>query len=242
MKYALIAQPDGGDHLVNQYKLVYHLVLAQYVLSDSTYAAFYRAMRQQDHFIMLDNGAAENGHSIGIENVVKAADAIGGVDEIVMPDVLDECNATISATANAMKFVPERMRAVVPQGKDWDDWEYCATHLVAMHCRTICVAKRYEALEGGRAHALEIIKHHKWHLTHDVHLLGCYRNPLREILSAIEAAPWVRGIDTSAPISYAQHGDTLDHPSWHSLEWNKKFYFVAAEINMDLILEACRCT
>jgi hypothetical protein len=239
MKYALIAQPNGGDQLVNEFRLTYHLVLAQYVLSDRRYAAFYHNLHMQDHFIMLDNGAAENGHSIGIENVVRAADLVG-VDEIVMPDVLDECNATISATANAMKFVPERMRAVVPQGKDWADWEYCATHLVAMHCRTICVAKRYEAFEGGRAHALGIIRQHKWHLTHDVHLLGCYRNPLREILDAIEAAPWARGIDTSAPISYAQSGDTLDHPKWHSLVWDAPFHHTTAVVNMDLILEACR--
>jgi hypothetical protein len=159
-----------------------------------------------------------------------------------MPDVLDECNATVSATGNAIKFVPERMRAIVPQGKDWADWEYCATTLVRLGCRTICVAKRYEALEGGRAHALGIIRRHKWHLTHDIHLLGCYRNPLREILNAIEVAPWVRGIDTSAPISYAQHGDTLDHPKWHSLEWNKPFRYGTAVVNMDFILEACRCT
>lgn len=241
MKFALIAQPNAGDQLVNQYHLTYHLVLAQYVLSDARYRSFYLNLHLQDHFIMLDNGAAENGHSIGIENVMKAADLIGS-DEVVMPDVLDECNATIAATYAALKSVPERMRAVVPQGRDWADWEYCATTLVGMGCRTICVAKRYEALPGGRVHALEIIKKHKWHRLYDIHLLGCYRNPLREILDAANVTSWIRGIDTAAPISYAQSGDTLDYPRWHSLEWDKPFNYTVACVNMDLILEACRCT
>lgn len=242
MKYALIAQPYQGDLLISQFRLVYHMVLAQYVLSDSNYAAYYKNLSKHDHFIMLDNGAAENGHSIGIENVVKAADMIGGVDEIVMPDVLDEMRATVAATFAARPFVPERMRAVVPQGKTWEEWTECALALLDMKCRTICVAKRYESFKGGRVRALKIIEDHSWHKTHNIHLLGCYRNPLREIRDARAAAPWVRGIDTAAPISYAQHEAVLTHPSWYSLEWNGKFNFAVAETNVDLILEACRCT
>jgi len=243
MKFALIAPPSHfGDQLLQQYRLTYHMVLAQYVLEDPYYEGIYQMLRKQDHFIMLDNGAAEKGHSIGIENVVKAADALGGVDEIVMPDVLDECNATIAATKAALKFVPERMRAVVPQGRDWADWEYCATTLITLGCRTICIAKRYEALPGGRPYALDIIRSHNWHQSHSVHLLGCYRNPLKEIRDIAASAPWVRGIDTAAPISYAQSGCSLDYPRWHSLVWNADFNFTVAEVNMDLILEACRCT
>lgn len=238
MKFALIAQPNRGDMLAIEYRLTYHMALAQYIHSDETYRNFYKLMRMQDHFIMLDNGAAENGHSIGIENVVAAADMIGGVDEIIMPDVLDEKRATVAATGNALQFVPINKRAVVPQGKNWEEWEQCAMDLVGMGCRTICVAKRYEALPGGRTYALEIIQKHRWHHIYDVHLLGCYRNPLREI-GDVRLMPWVRGIDTAAPISYAQHNETLDHPKWHSLEWDRPFDYDTAMTNMDLILEEC---
>lgn len=239
MKYALIAQPNRGNMLVMEYRLTYHMALAQYIHKDETYLNFYKLMRMQDHFIMLDNGAAENGHSIGIENVVKAADMIGGVDEIVMPDVLDEMRATVAATFTACKFVDERKRAVVPQGRDWQEWEECAVALVKFGCRTICVAKRYEAFKGGRVHALDIIRRHGWARTHDVHLLGCYRNPLKEIRDVMATDLWVRGIDTAAPISYAQHNDTIDHASWHSLDWDVPFKFDTAEYNMDLILKEC---
>lgn len=239
MKFALIAQPLNGDRLVSQYKLTYHMALAQYVLQDPAYAAFYQALHKQDHFIMLDNGAAENGHSIGIENVVRAAEMIDA-DEIIMPDVLDESRATIAATLAARQYVPERMRAVVPQGRDWEEWQDCALALLEFKCRTICVAKRYEALKGGRAYALKLIEDNGWHKTYNVHLLGCYRNPLGEIRNARKVAPWVRGIDTGAPIAYAQHGAILDHSRRYSLTWNGPFHFLTAEVNMELILEACR--
>jgi len=242
MKFALIVQPSyETPALLSDFRLVYHMALAQYVLVDEAYASLYKGLHEQDHFIMLDNGAAENGHSIGIENVVRAAEMIGA-DEIVMPDVLDECKATVAATYSSLKYVPIRMRAVVPQGKDWTEWENCALELVSFGCRTICIAKRYEDLPGGRVYALELIQKHLWHKSHDIHLLGCRRRPLIEIIHALEAAPWVRGIDTAAPIAYAQHGALIENPKWFSLQWNAPIHYGTAAHNVAEIVEACRCT
>ena len=239
MKFALIIQPlYGCESLLSTYNLGYHMALAQYVLSDERYAAIYKKLHAQGHFIMLDNGAAENGHSIGIENVVAAAEMIGA-DEIVMPDVLDECRATMMVTLPSLQYVPMHKRAVVPQGKDWTDWENCAFELVEMHCHTICVAKRYEDLPGGRAHALQLIESHGWHKTHNIHLLGCRRRPLIEISEALRVAPWVRGIDTAAPIGYAQNGALIEASHWFSFQWNVPLQYAVAEHNIEEVLDAC---
>lgn len=239
MKLALITSPGGGP-LITEFGLAYHMALAQYVLSDEAYAECYRTLHGRGHFIMLDNGAAENGRSMSVKQLCLAAKAIGA-DEIVMPDVLDNCLETIAATQGALDSVPVRMRAVVPQGVDWEDWEYCAKKLVSMGCRTICIAKRYERLPGRRAQALDIIRSHDWHTTYDVHLLGCHRNPLKEICDVVEDAPWVRGIDTAAPIAYAQHAALLTDQLHYSFEWGAPFDPGVAEFNVGLALEACKC-
>lgn len=237
MRFALIGNKTC-TMMIYRFHLAYHMALSQYILSDAYYRQMYALLHERDHFIMLDNGAAENGHSIGIENVMIAARMIDA-DEIVMPDVLDECRSTIAATRNALQYVPIRQRAVVPQGRNWEDWEYCATTLVAMGCRTICVAKRYEQFDGGRAHALQIIEHNGWHKAHDVHLLGCFRNPLLEIRAALKVAPWIRGIDTAAPVSFAQVSRSLQGGEWNSLDWDAPIDFTLAEKNVDLILRTC---
>lgn len=242
MRLALIIPAEKGLTLIDRHRLFYHMALSQYVLSDPTYANLYQYLRGRGHFIMLDNGAAENGTSIGIVNVMAAVDMIGGVDEIVMPDVLDESRLTVQMTYAALSFVPPRQRAVVPHGRDWDSWTRCAYELISMGCRTICVAKRYEKLPGGRARALGIIADHGWHKTHDVHLLGCSSNPLREAEWAAKVAPWVRGIDTAAPISYAQAHASIDSPTWHSIDWDVPFGTGLASDNVKLMLGACQCT
>jgi hypothetical protein len=237
MKYALITPPNLGMKLLASFGLSYHMALAQYILADVHYKAVYQALHNFDHFIMVDNGAAENGVPLPIEKIVKAADMVGA-DEIVMPDVLDDMRATIKATYAALIHVKKKRRAVVPQGKDWNEWTDCTLELIQFGCRTICVAKRYEKLPGGRVKALEIIAAHGWQDDHDIHLLGCCKNPLKEIRDALNVAPWVRGIDTAAPVSYAQHGTPLTG-EWHSLDWNKPIDWDVAKLNVQAILEAC---
>ena len=242
MKFALITQSaNDGSKLLRGSSLTYHMALAQYILSDEAYRQIYHDLHYEDHFIMLDNGAAENGHSIGIDNVCEAAEMIGA-DEIVMPDVLDECKATIAATYNALAYVPVRRRAVCPQGHSWAEWERCALELVSFGCRTICIAKRYEAFPGGRVHALKLLMTHNWHKTHDVHLLGCKSRPLFEISKALKTAPWIRGIDTAAPIAYAQNNAPIENPHWYSFRWNEPFQCSVADHNVHAIQEVCRCT
>ena len=238
MKLALVAPPQAL-HLVESQRLSYHLVLAQYVLPDPVYADFYHKLHDKGDFIMLDNGAAENGHSLGIDELLVAAERVHA-DEIVMPDVLDEAAGTLMLTQRSIPSVPRRMRAVVPQGRNWAEWEYCATQLVTYGCVTICVAKRYEKLPGGRVEALRIIKQHRWAWDHNIHLLGCSQRPLVEIGAAYNEYYGIRGIDTGAPIAYAQAGRSIDSDRHASLQWQAPFNDDMALSNIRLTLGACQ--
>jgi hypothetical protein len=238
MKYALIT-PPAGLMLIKVFNLGYQFVLPQY-LNDSLYKGFYQKLHYEGHFLLMDNGAAELGEGIPDEDLVKAAEEVGA-DEIVMPDVLDNTKATLERTYAAHRMFPAHKRAMCPQGTNWDEWEYCASVMLNMGCATLCVAKRYESLPGGRVHALYLIEHNGWHRDHHIHLLGCSKDPLHEAEAAFKRAPWVRGIDTAAPVAYAQAGWHLNLAPHHcSLDWDVGFDLELAYDNIQLFLEASR--
>lgn len=236
MKFALITPPQGAEllHLVN---LGYHFVLAQY-LSDPAYRRMYQTHVARGHFIMMDNGAAELGKSIGIARLVALAHEMR-VDEVVMPDALDDHDTTLRLTTDALLYIPERMRAFCPQGTSWAEWEDCAEKMVAMGGATLCIAKRYEKLPGGRPHALKLIRIRGWDDIFNVHLLGVQANPIAEILAARKVYSEIRGIDTAAPFAYAQIGKPIDGPVHCSVDWYQDFDYGEVVANVDKCLEAC---
>jgi len=234
MKFALIA-PLWASTLVLQYRLSYHMVLSQYAGDDSDYVRFYARAHERGDFIIVDNGAAEHA-GLPFGQVLAAAERVDA-DEICMPDVLDDGPATARATWDAAHFVPPCKRMLIPQGKTWGEWSACLQQLEEIGGRSIGIAKRYEALAGGRAHALRLI--HDLGLTrkYDIHLLGFYEDPLRE-LSHIKAMQMpVRGVDSGAPIAYAQHSMAL-HSGHASLDWDAPIPLERIELNLEAIL-AC---
>lgn len=237
MKYALITGPSGFD-VVDFLRTGYHLTLAQYA-DQPLYASFYRDLADKGHFIMVDNGAAELGSSIPFKHVLEFAGRIKA-DEIVMPDHLDNADKTLAATSKVLYQVPQRSRAVVPQGTTWEEWEYCAKRLVLLGCTTICIAKRYEKLPGGRAYALQILKYMGVLETHNVHLLGFYNNPVAEIASAQREYFRVRGVDSAAPIAYAQKHLPIVGEERASYAWDEPFDQSLALSNARTIIATCR--
>lgn len=206
MKYALITAPDGF-RVVRELGLSYHLVLAQYC-GDINYVAFYRERHYRGDFIMMDNGAAELGSSIGFDTVLYRA-GIVGADEIILPDVLDDYEATIEASRKWAWKVPHKQRAVVPQGKTWEEWSRCMKDLIDLGCSTICIAKRYERLPGGRVEALKILAELGLLDKYNIHLLGFNSDPEGEVQRAVDFYPDIRGCDSAAPMAYAQHDSFL---------------------------------
>ena len=236
MKYAIIT-PPAGLPLVGEFNLGYHFVLSQYC-TDPSYKSFYQEAHARGQFIMVDNGAAELGASIDIGTVTEVADELGA-DEIILPDVLDDYAQTMKYTERALAFVPQKRRAMCPQGTNWTEWLRCAEQMIKWGCATLCIAKRYERLPGGRPYALQLVKERGWHEICNIHLLGCYENPLKEIAQAYIAFPGIRGVDTGAAIAYAQAGADLgDSRIHHSLSWTAPVPPHLARLNIEKYLNA----
>lgn len=234
MKLALIGAPNVRP-IIEGLGLGYHLVLAQY-MTDPAYKALYREMSARGHFIMMDNGAAELGASISFGDVLDAAN-VCDADEIIMPDVLDNMEETLRHTVEALKHVTSKYRVMVPQGKNWSEWRECAEVMCRWGCTTIAIAKRYEAFEGGRRRALQILYDLGLHRNHYIHLLGCYSNPLKEI--ADNMSRFVRGIDTAAPFAHAQHGKPMEYAEHLSYGWGEPMNRELAIQNASRLLDAC---
>jgi len=236
MKFALITPPQGFQVEIDL-RLGYHFALAQYC-GDPEYANHYHALGLAGHFTMLDNGAAEIGSAIALQRLMEAADLINP-DEIILPDVLDDADKTLVHTARALDRIAPHARAMCPQGKTWEEWTFCADQMIQMGCATLCIAKRYEKLPGGRVHALEIARDRGWDRDHNIHLLGCCYDPLKEVERAQMFMPHIRGVDTAAPVAYAQHAQILGTIPHQSLEWDEPFDNDTLWVNTVQMLSAC---
>lgn len=237
MKLALICSPTDFE-TIEWFSLGYHMVLAQHVLNNTAYANYFAEKHQQGHFIILDNGAAE-GVSLPFNKVVQAADIVGA-DEIALQDVMFNGPDTVGKHLETRALLPPNKRMIIPQGRSWDEWTQCLKNLTMnVSYRSIGVPKHLEQLSGGRVKALSIIHDFRLHREHDVHLLGCYRNPVQEILNARRAFPWVRGIDTAAPFAYSQNNAMVTRDEHYSYVWNERGFDRLTHDNVILLRDAC---
>lgn len=242
MKLALIPGSKGTS-LVDFIGLSYHLVLAQHVLADPKYEQFYKERHDQGDFILMDNGAAEEG-TLSVEGLMYAARMIHP-DEIILPDHLCDADATIKATMdeNVLALIPPRKRAVVPQGNTIDEWLTCANYLVdELEFTTLCIPKHAERFPGGRVSILNAIHKLNWHNYYNIHMLGIWGDPYHEPRKIAEAAPWVRGLDTAAPFAFAQAGLAITSTGMEHIShsWNGVVNKPLVISNVDALLYAMR--
>lgn len=236
MKLAVIS-PDM--FVVSQLGLSYNMALAQKVLQYSNYEKQFLKAHSLGRFTIMDNGAAEN-ERLTADELVDAAERILA-DEVIMPDALRLSDATLALTTDArmQRKIPPRYRMVVPQGDSWEEWRWCLDQMhERLMFRTIGVAKHLERLEGGRLAALKYLEQQKYHLMYDIHLLGIWNQPHFEIKQT--NFPWVRGIDTGAPIAWAQAGMSMSMAGHHSLDWHKSFSEGVAQSNITIMLGWCQ--
>ena len=234
MKLSVIVPPNFTMFLRPR-KLSHHMVLAQYVLDYPE--SFWRHEHESGAFILLDNGVAE-GIQLPFNTVLDMAQLIHA-DEIIMPDVQGDMWMTLQKFVEHRHQVPLRQRMAVPHGTSWFEWTECLIKLCDMGCRSIGVAKMYESFPGGRLEALNIIDQHMVNWTHDIHLLGCYNRPYKEIREVALKYPWVRSVDTAAPIAYAQQGCSIDADAHCSINWYVDCPGNLVLHNINLLLEAC---
>lgn len=218
MKLATIAPPQYAKHIAHA---GYHMALGQHLMDDPTYLNVYRTVHRRGGFILVDNGAAE-GDIRPFIDVVAVANEIGA-DEIAMPDVLRDGPATFEVASDpyALGLVPPHRRMMIPQGNSWEEWRECARSMVqTLDFATIGIPKHLERLEWGRGRALLILNELGVLSEYNIHLLGVWADAEAEVRRALSVYRNIRGIDTGAPIAYAQNGNPLHGARHYSLEWN----------------------
>jgi hypothetical protein len=193
---------------------------------DEQYLRHYQNEALLGKHIMVDNGMAEAGYNesrIGFQDVLDVAEHINA-DEIIMPDKAKDSKWTLEATTEWARLVPEKNRALVIHGIDWDDWNECLHHMALIGGRTLCIPKMYEDFPGGRAHALSLIYKSGYTNSFDIHLLGLSGNTsaTSEISLLNRGKFGVRSIDTGAAVAFAQHYVSIkDHRAKLSMDWKK---------------------
>lgn len=225
MRLAVIAPPHHLK-ILEAIHQDYHLALAQHLMLKGEYFDWHKMRAAEGHHVIVDNGAAE-GEMPDFDYVVGIANQTGAT-EIVLPDILRRGIGTIQLwwQTEPWMLVPPEKRLIVPQGNTWAEWCQCA---ITMHqtlraeggFKTWGIAKHLERLAGGRAWAIGWLMSQGWLEGQDVHLLGCWGNPVNEIYSALSIYSDVRGIDTGAPLAYAAEGLIITGPERASLDWEK---------------------
>ncbi len=223
MKLAVIA-PTNYLGWVQASELGYHMALGQELFRDAAYYKFYQTLASYGHFIIVDNGAAEPEeeraefkHIADIALEMKA-------DEIILPDKLRDFEWTMenSCSDYVLNTIPMNKRFVVPQGENWFEWQNSLRDLVLiLQPATIGLAKWLEELPGGRRYAMELIMENGYHKRFNVHMLGVHSKPIAEAKAVAKVFPGVRGIDTGAPIAYAQNSETISNEKHFSLDWHR---------------------
>jgi hypothetical protein len=178
----------------------YHLTLAELVVRDTKYAAYYRHHATAGNFVILDNGAYEFGRTPSIDTLVQAAGIINP-SEIVLPDSMHgpDCaldtstmsreGARLLAQAGHTRFM------AVPHGNNLSEWERCMLSVGAIpHVATIGIAEK-DALKLG-VPRFNLISEVHAALPHvDIHLLGMMED--MSDLRSLWIRRTVRGIDGS---------------------------------------------
>jgi hypothetical protein len=206
----------------------YHLILNRLVLEDGEYRRFYRqALASGEHYIILDNDAWEQGAASNIDALARGFEALTDQLpekcfshlEVVVPDVLGDCDATIRAARetapvwtgwasdhSVMHFM------LVPQGATQLEWLECLRALVdeylglGFSCGNVCIGipRRNEGLEGGHRLSIQLVRMHSPDIP--IHLLGIPNDP-RHIAGLERSQFNIRGIDSAEPILHALYGD-----------------------------------
>lgn len=239
MKTAVITPPSYLELVGRQSG--YHMALSQWLRRNPMYMSWYKKAHAQGDFIMVDNGAAEpESERIDWTQVMWVSNQVQA-DEVVLPDVLKDSRGTVYYTSRAAAQVPAKNRCIVPQGGTWGEWLDCYTQLhdnLSGRYATIGIAKHLERLEGGRAEALRMLPGYaKFH--YNIHLFGIWQAPKDEIYACRREWPYIRGIDSGAPIAYAQNSRWIGEAAHFSLHELDKPDIRFLNLNIDTMIGWC---
>lgn len=232
MQVALITPPALQAWVVDTH---YNLVLAQ-ELTRYTYMDYFRG--RAIGTVMMDNGAAE-GEMLSDGQIIAMATKLEP-DEIICPDHLGDMDETLEAVT--------RFRRTA---RPFDDWNYLAvaqgtsTKEVIECAKRLLTDEKYAWLSGICLPRL-MLKFGRTTRVHVAERLGTYIGDrslhclgsggwTREVI-ALADIPYVRGIDTSAPVAMGIRGQDIVH---HPYKGRPDDYFGTTEVrgstNIDLI-------
>lgn len=239
MKTAVIVPPSYLSHI--GFQTGYHMALGQWLVKYPAYLDWYRTAHVRGDFIMVDNGAAEpEEERVSWTDVLMAANTINA-DEIVLPDVLRDGTATLKQTMLVAHQIPYKNRCIIPQGRIWSEWLDCFQklhHELNGRYATIGIAKHLERLEGGRVEALRMLPDHV-KLHYNIHLFGFYQAPHDEIKACRQTGLSIRGVDSGAPIAYAQNARWIGEGVHYSLDEYMKPDERFVNLNIDTLMGWC---
>lgn len=214
------------EHLWSAHDTGYYMLLAQHVLRDPRWLKYYDTRRLPSSYLILDNGAAEDG-LLSTAALRHAADLIKP-DCLIVPDNLYSAKETIYlAKAFELALPGECTPMVVPHGETLSEWEDCLGELLEMYPQAVIgLAKRHTYQYPGSeciGRGVLITKCLQYYPSNRIHLLGIQGNPLECML--FSSIPNVMGVDTALPWVLAAQGlefseaGLLHRPDhWHSDE------------------------
>lgn len=206
----------------------FHLLLS-HLMDNPEYWFHYKRERERGAYLTLDNSAHENGAGDDPEKLMFKACQIGA-QELVVPDVLDDADATIEGALTAHETWFEKRPSptdtvrqmafmYVPQGKNRDEWVVCLNNLIRIHIHTskryglkssfvIGVSKDYEVWDGGLMYLLDeyLVPMRQKLIRSDIrmhcHMLGWGRK-LWDLAEIERKHQWIRSTDSAKPFVYA---------------------------------------
>jgi hypothetical protein len=192
----------------------YHLTLAHQVKKSLADAFFFRRQARNGAFVICDNGAAEYGVPMGIDELLPVVKMIG-CQELVLPDTIYDTEATLGlsheALMRAYEEMPDLHLMAVPHGKSAWEWISCAREMLLWGIDTIGISKFIvPSLFTSRVEAIRALPELIYNTRYiDIHLLGYtgVKGEIAEIERLFSGR--VRGIDSSLPTLYTQIGQEL---------------------------------
>lgn len=185
-----------------------HLILVDQVLENTHYSEFYAEKRFNGNYIILDNCAHENKSASSITKMIAVSNIITP-DEIVLPDVIGDCEGTLKAIEEGIDEILDHFAMcsfmAVPQGHTQEEWQECLDAIMQRwgeYVDVIGIPRVNGDRFGSWIPSVErALSYHK-----DMHLLGSPHN----LDSAAEIERTfpnkVRSTDTAKPIHYALAG------------------------------------
>jgi hypothetical protein len=158
----------------------------------------------------MDNSVVELGEALPFDRVIEAAKRVGALT-VVLPDVIDDGQATAEAGEEAMnEFVEELEESGIgalgiPHGRDVEEVLECAKDLVDLGIKRIGVS-RY-LTQGPIGSRVELTKKLWREYQLPIHLFGFSHDLLDDVTAS--RIPGVVGIDSAMPIWYGMIGRTL---------------------------------